>query len=579
MVQRLTDSRLANLGATAIHEAFNRYQARFKAITRQAEARFQNRDWRGMQTDAVERLDLYRAVLDQIVSEIRGLLDDRLNNKLVWASMKAVYSSLILGHHDWEIAETFFNSVSRRIFATIGVDPQIEFVNSDFKTPPTQAEYSICHNYQGSPSLTALIRRVLTDYRDPLPLLNPEHDADLIASQITAHMETSEIPAGVRYIEMLKSVFYRGMGAYLIGRISIGSQLLPLVIALLHTSEGIVVDGVLLNSDAVSILFSFTRSHFHVEADRPYDLVSFLKTIIPRKRIAELYIAIGHTKHGKTVLYRELQHHLSVCCLDQFEISRGKRGMVMIVFNLPNDDLVFKLIKDRFNQPKHTTRQQVIGKYEFVFKHDRAGRLVEAQTFEHLEFDICCFSDELLGELKRKVSQMVRMEGDHVIVGHAYVERRVTPLDVYLQEADNRAARAAILDYGRAIRDLALSNIFPGDMLLNNFGVTRHGRVVFYDYDELCRITDCNFRRIPPAANPEDELAGEPWFYVGENDVFPEELPRFLGLPDDLHKFFMENHSDLFDVDFWRGIQERLQSGELVHIFPYARIHKARGLK
>jgi isocitrate dehydrogenase kinase/phosphatase len=308
-----------------------------------------------------------------------------------------------------------------------------------------------------------------------------------------------------------------------------------------------------------------------VQVDRPYDLVRFLKTILPHKRIAELYIAVGFNKHGKTEMYRELLNHLSVCYEDRFDISPGKRGMVMIVFNMPRDYLVFKLIRDRFDTPKKTTRREVMQKYDLVFRHDRAGRLVDAQAFEYLEFDACCFSESLLTELKQDAGSSVKIGAHHIIVDHAYVERRVIPLDVFLAQSEDSDARKIVIDWGHAIKDLAVSNIFPGDILLKNFGVTRHGRVVFYDYDELCPLTSCNFRKMPVSADHEDEMAAEPWFYVDENDVFPQEFRRFLGLPEPLQKVFMQHHADLFEVDFWLQAQEAILAGNLPHIYPYAR--------
>jgi isocitrate dehydrogenase kinase/phosphatase len=344
---------------------------------------------------------------------------------------------------------------------------------------------------------------------------------------------------------------------------------------LLNTPQGVIIDAVLLREREVSILFSFTRSYFHVDVERLYDLVRFLRSIMPRKRIAELYTAIGHHKHGKTELYRDLLHHLAACD-DHFEVARGQRGMVMAVFTLPSYDVVFKVIKDHFDAPKDTTRQAVMEKYHLVFKHDRAGRLVDAQEFEHLQFDRWRFSDALLDHLRRVAAQTVIVEAGHVVIKHAYVERRVTPLNLYVREADEDAARAAVLDYGYVLKDLAATNIFPGDMLLKNFGVTRQGRVVFYDYDELCLLTDCTFRSLPQPTNPEEEVAAEPWFAVGEHDIFPEELQCFLGLQGALRDVFMQQHADLFDTQFWHQIEARLQAGETLDIFPYAKSERLR---
>jgi isocitrate dehydrogenase kinase/phosphatase len=569
MHNTISEKRISRLAANVIYEAFNTYRSRFKAITQRAQLRFKNRDWQGMQQDAAKRLNLYKDVIDHMEGRIKYLLVGRAQDKQVWENIKAVYSGIIAQNDDWELAETFFNSITRRIFATVGVDAKIEFVNTDFDLPPSQSSAAIFHTYRGRDSTAALIEQILMDYPLMAPFQNAAHDAGRIAAKIDSHLQALGSSGIIDRIEMVRSVFYRGTGAYLIGRIYAESQLVPLAIALLHLPAGIAVDAVLLYEEDVSILFGFTRSYFHVEVDRPYDLINFLRLILPRKRIAELYISIGFTKHGKTEIYRELLDHLTVCHEDRFDISPGKPGMVMIVFNMPDYDLVFKLIRDRFDKPKNTTRREVMEKYDLVFKHDRAGRLVDAQAFEHLKFDACCFSMQLLAELKREAGNTVRIVNDNVIVNHAYVERRVTPLDVFLTRAENFEARKLVIDWGNAIKDLAVSNIFPGDILLKNFGVTRHGRVVFYDYDELCPLTSCNFRKLPASSGYDDEMASEPWFHIDENDVFPEEFRRFLGLPQHLQDVFMRHHADLFEVDFWLRAQRAIQAGKLPHIFPY----------
>jgi isocitrate dehydrogenase kinase/phosphatase len=571
MPQPPINNRLIGQGATAIYQAFGTYRSRFKDITRRAPLRFKNRDWHGARTDAIRRLDLYKDAVDRIEIDIRRLLEDHVKEKKVWAAIKTAYSAMLIQNDDWELAETFFNSITRRIFATVGVDAEIEFVTTDFDTLPTPTTAKIYHTFKSRGSAARQIRMILADYPLMAPLQDIEYDAQQVAAKIEIHLRKIGASAKIDGIDMARSVFYRGMGAYLIGRIFCGSTLVPLAIALLNTADGIVVDGVLLNTDDVSILFGFTRSYFHVEVERPYELIHFLKTILPHKRIAELYISTGFNKHGKTELFRELLDHMTVCYIDRFNISPGQRGMVMIVFNLPNDDLVFKVIRDRFDTPKKTTHREIMAKYDLVYRHDRAGRLVDAQAFEYLKFDPSCFSPELLAELKQDAGRTVRIGNDYIIVNHAYVERRVTPLDVFLNEADEPEAQKIVIEWGNAIKDLAVSNIFPGDILLKNFGVTRHGRVVFYDYDELCLLTSCHFRKFPPAYAYEDEMASEPWFYVDENDVFPEEFQKFLGLRAPLRDVFCEHHNDLFEVSFWQQAQQMIRAGELPHIYPYAR--------
>jgi isocitrate dehydrogenase kinase/phosphatase len=568
MTRRMTDSRLANVGARTIHTAYVTYHNHFNAITARAKDRFDSQDWTGLQGDAAERLGLYRRIVDLVEAAIRDLLGDRIHNKLIWASMKAVYSGIISERDDWELAETFFNSTTRRIFTTVGVDHQIEFVASDFETPPTRTRSPVYRVYPRATSTVVLVQAILRDFHLNTPYRDAGLDARLVAERIEGHLMALGVSPTVDRVEIIRSPFFRGMGAYLIGRLYSGSQRLPLAIALIHSSEGIVVDSVLLDENSVSILFSFAHSYFHVEAERAYDLGQFLKTIMPRKRMGEIYISLGYNKHGKTELFRDLLDHLANSS-EQFEIAQGQRGMVMLVFTMPSYDVVFKVIKDHFNYPKDSTRKEVMAKYDLVYSRDRAGRLVDAQAFEYLEFGRARFSEELLAALQSDCGQTVCVNEDTVVISHAYVQRRVTPLDIYIHQVDEAAACAAAIDYGQAIKDMASSNIFPGDMLLKNFGVTRHGRVVFYDYDELCLLEECNFRRLPPTDRYEELLASEPWFHVNANDIFPEEFPNFLGLPGELREEFEHHHANLYAAGYWRGRQEAIRAGEKAHIFPY----------
>jgi len=568
-------NRLARRGAAAIFAAFGDYEREFQAITRRAKVRFEQRDWHGWQQDALERLELYPRVIARVVGEIRHLLDFSETDKKLWATMKSAYAEVIGSCQDIELAETFFNSVSRRIFTTIGVDPRIEFLFSDFDTPAEAGSVPIYRTHPARGALAELIKQVLTGCEFAAPFEDRDRDAHRVARAINRQLQAVVSAMPIDAIDMIPAVFYRNQGAYLVGRIRSGDQVMPLTLALQHQEGGIVVDAVLLSADEVSIIFSFTRSYFHVEVHRPRDLVAFLKSFMPRKPIAELYIAIGYNKHGKTELYRDLMRHIDQST-DTFDIARGDRGMVMSVFTLPSFDVVFKVIRDRFAFPKTSSRRDVIERYQLVFKHDRAGRLADVQEFEHLTFARDRFSQRLLDELAAEAAESVTIGPRMVEIKHAYVERRMTPLNLYIRDAELPAACNAILDYGQAVKDLAATNIFPGDMLLKNFGVTRHGRVVFYDYDELCLVTDCHFRELPAAADESDEFDAEPWFYVGPNDIFPEEFIRFFGLPPHLRDAFLQAHGDLLGVAFWTRMQERHRAGEVVDIFSYKQSKRLR---
>jgi isocitrate dehydrogenase kinase/phosphatase len=566
MIQRGTSVKAAE----AVDAAFRSYSEQFRAITRRAQARFERRDWSGTQSDALERLSLYRTVLNPLLDEVSDRLGSEVTDKSVWAEMRTLYSTLIAGRDDFDIAETFFNSVTRRIFDTVGVDPAIEFVDSDFVTPPTHSRLPVYRTYQRPADNSVLIAEILSDFALTVGYEDLERDAKLVAGRVEQRLLELGALSIVELAEIVESLFFRGKGAYIVGRLFSGSHDVPLVIALHNEEErGVVVDAVLTRPEDLRVLFSFTRSYFHVDTGRPYDLVRFLRSLMPGKRPAELYIATGYNKHGKTELYRDLLHHLERSA-GKFVAARGKKGLVMIVFTMPGHDLVFKVIRDRFPPQKRTTRKRVMDSYRLVFNHDRAGRLIDAQEFEHLAFARDRFSADLLDELTAEASETIRIAGDTVIVSHVYVERRVIPLDIYIREANEEAVRRAVIDYGQCIKDLAAANIFAGDLLLKNFGVTRHGRVVFYDYDELTDLLVCNFRRIPQPIHPEDELSDEPWYSIGPDDVFPEEFRRFLGLRSPMKEAFEEQHSDIFDTSLWQGLQESIKAGEIVEVTPYS---------
>lgn len=565
---QVSDSRLSNMGAAAIADAFALYRSRFRIITRRAALRFHQQEWAAHSNDSVERLELYRVVVDELESTIRGLMGDRTDDQFLWAGIKAVYSGLIAERDDWELAETFFNSITRRCFTTVGVDHRIEFVDSDFDSPPNRSRESVYQTYERNDDATEVVRQVLDDYFPGVPWDNLDRDVDAVSQRLDQRLAELGALTVVDRTEMVQSVFYRGQAAYLVGRMFSGSHQIPIVIALAHSEAGYFLDAVLLSENEVSILFSFTRSYFHVDVTRPHDLVHFLKSLMPRKRRAEIYIAIGENKHGKTELYRDLIRHLR-SSTEQFELARGTPGLVMICFTMPGFQDAFKIIRDNFPDVKKTTRRSIMDKYRMVFQHDRAGRLMDVQDFQHLKFDEALFSDSLLAELKTEAADSVHIANGEVVIDHVYVERMVIPLNIYVREAGEQAAADAVVDFGKAIKDMASTNIFPGDLLLKNFGVTRHGRVVFYDYDELTELVDLRFRSIPPPRDELDEMAAEPWYSVGPRDVFPEEHRSFLGLSPKLAAVFEDHHGDLFDMAAWNVIQDRIKDGEIIQVFAY----------
>lgn len=551
--------------AAEIAKGYERWHSGFRAIAGRAPGRFADRDWRGLQEDAVARIDLYGEVVDATVASVAMILEGSLQSRGQWATAKTSYASGLDRGGDPELSRTFFNSITRRVFHTEGVDDAIEFLEpvTPPDAPPPLARFE-------GESFSELIERILGHTELVGSWQNLNRDARIASREIDRRLALLGVESAVEAVEVLEPVFFRGQGAYVVGALEAGGLRLPFAVAVHHASRGLTIGAVLVEAADVSVLFSYTRAPFHVAIDHPGPLIGFLAGLMPDKPRAELYTALGHHKHGKTELYRDFMAHVAGSN-ERFEHSAGIKGMVMIVFTMPGYDVVFKVIRDRFPFPKQTTRRQVMAKYRLVFRHDRAGRLIDAHEFEHLRFDRCRFESALLDELEAEASRSVTVEEDSVTLHHVYVERRVTPLDIYIREANPIKARAAIVDYGRAIKNLAATNIFPGDMLLKNFGVTGSGRVVFYDYDELTALVDCNFRELPHTNDAHDEMAADPWFGVSDNDIFPEEFSAFLGIGGELREAFDYYHGDLFGVRFWNRVQDRVRSGEVIEIFPYRR--------
>jgi isocitrate dehydrogenase kinase/phosphatase len=554
--------------ARHIVEAFANYNAEFRAITRRAPLRFDARDWKGSQRDAVQRIELYDRFVNQTIAELRAAFGTQPLERATWRTIRAEFAALIGTLPDPEFTKTFFSSISRRLFGTVGIAPDIEFVGTELDPLANVATAVGTNTYVNHGSLSLLFEDLLGDVRFRSPWRDLDRSIAHVATEVRSYLEKRGERRNVEKVEVIRPVFYQVARAYIVGRILGREFQVPLVIALKNTDGGLLVDAVMLAENDVSIVFSFTRSYFHVDLERVAEAVVFLRTLLPRKPVSELFTVLGRARQGKTERYRELMRNLARTD-DRFTHAPGERGLVMVCFTLPSFDVVFKVIRDRFPYPKTVLRAEVVEKYRIVFIHDRAGRLVDAQEFRRLRFPRARFDAALLAELLSETADTVREEGEDLVFDHLYIERRLIPLNLYLREARAADAERVALDYGQCIRDLAYSNIFPGDLLLKNFGVTRHGRVIFYDYDELCRVTDCSFRDLPQATNPEDEMRGEPWFYVGENDVFPETFGHFLGFSDELRAALLRMHGEILTARFWRGVQQRLRDGEVVEVLPY----------
>ena len=468
----------ARAAAALLVDAFADYNARFADITRRARRRFVHRNWRGAGRDARARIDLYEACIRETRGRLDVLLDDRLRSRALWAAMRDDYERQVAGLADRELYKTWFSSLSRRYFHTRGVAPDIEFVALD-REPYTEGSDAAPHrSYPVEGALAAVCARLLDDAGFAYA------DRDGCAARLAAALAARLAQAGVASlaaIDVLETVFFRERRAYLVGRLR-GARRHPVVIALVHADDGVRVDALLTVREQISVLFGYARSYFHADIDNVGAVVAFLRALLPHKPLEELYSVLGRAKQGKTERYRRVFGHLAACPDERLVHAEGQRGMVMVVFTLRELPVVFKVIRDRFAWPKDIVRRQVEDRYRLVFRHDRMGRLVDAQEFRQLRFPLGQVDPALLAELREACGETVSVDGDELVIAHCYVEHRLRPMDLYVREVPIEEACRAMRDYGQAIKDLAASNIFPGDLLLKNFGISRNGRAVFYDY-------------------------------------------------------------------------------------------------
>ena len=545
-----------------------KYYHQFKRITKRAKIRFEHRDWAGHQQDVKDRVFLYRNMVGGTTATIREFLKNEPTDTSFWKDVKSMYFDEIRNFNTRNIAETFFNSVVRHYHIGLGAAAEFMFVNSTGTYREFKSTYPIFHIFNFSISIPYTVRRVLSLFHFEAPFEDLERDVDYMSRALKKKLDKEGVPWKGLRLEILKSIFFRNKAGYFVGKIYINDLPIPFVVALLHQEKGIKVDTLLLEYNDVSSIFSFNRSYFIVDVDIVSETIDFIEPILPSKSKNELYNSIGFEKHGKTVFYREFNRHL-LRSHDKFVTAEGIKGMVMAVFTLPSYPMVFKIIKDKFAEPKKVTEAIVKEKYEMVNQHGRVGRMTDSHMFQNMVFDKNRFSLELLEELLVDAPSKLVVTDKTVEIKHMYVEKRMIPLNIYLEKATKEEAKEAIDEYGKAIKQLAAVNIFPGDMLLKNFGVTRLKRVVFYDYDEIGFLTDFNFRRIPKPRDDYEEFSREPFFHVGPDDIFPEEFTRFLIGNADTRALFSELHGDLFDIVFWRNMQERLRNGEIVDVFPY----------
>lgn len=566
----MTENPQAKLVTRIIRQGFKRHYSLFYKSTELAKSFFEDSNWEALQHISEKRINFYDQRVTETVKRLREQLGIAHYDETLWSQVRALYGQYLAFHPQAELAETYYNSVFSNLFHRRYFTNENIFIESALaKRLPAQKE-SVYNSY--FPSIKGL-KNTISDIMRDFDFNNSFADRETNIKQLIDAFRRQSTHSGFEThqlrFDILNSIFYRNKAGYAVGRVVSPRGFQPFVVPILTNSrKQLYIDALITDPDQLAIIFSFTRAYFFVDAQVPSALITFLRELIPHKTLAELYSSIGLHKQGKNEFYRELLNYLHTHD-DQFMVSPGIKGMVMTVFTLPNFPYVFKVIKDKFGGTKSLTREGVEERYDLVKRHDRVGRMADTLEYSNVALPIDRFSDELLAELKKTAASLLEFDGDLIIIKHLYAQRKMIPLNLYLDDASPEEVESAIYDYGLALKEMVSANIFPGDMLLKNFGLTRHKRVVFYDYDEVQYLVDMNFRKIPEPQTPEQEMASEPWYHVGPNDVFPEEFITFLSTDPKIRRMFRKMHPELFDIKYWHHKQESVRNGEIDDVFPY----------
>ena len=568
---------IASKLARSVFAGFEAMFSQFLNITLGAQSRFEQRQYHSVQSAMRERLQVYEREVKNVSEAVRVIAYAELTCPQTWQLAKNIYGDMVQNHENKPIAHTFFNST----FGAIWDDKKIRTVHlfvlkAKYRSEPRSYE-SLVSRVSLHNGFNNAVKTLITNQVFRVPFSHLERDVATLQSTLMqgAKQQCKQVYELINlndgYIEYANSLFFRNKACYLIGRcIAKNGDNMPFAIAILNTDEGLKLDAVMMGADQLSLLFGFARTYFMVDTDKPARYVDYLSVLMPHKQRFELFNAIGFIKHAKTEFYRhKVDTTKNSPANFKYVKAPGTPGMVMLVFTIEGLDYVYKVIKDKFSAPKTATKAQVIDKYNFVKQADRVGRLVDTHEFRYLAFDLSRFSDELLEQMKSQIGSSIVISGKALILKHVYVERKMTPLNLYINQCDNKTLESVMHDYGKAIKELAGANIFPGDMLMKNFGVTRWGRVVFYDFDEICPLTDCNFRDVPQTQNALEELSSNSYFDIAENDIFPSQFKVFFSANEIAFNYFNNEHSNLFLATFWQSCQQQVHNGYLPDVYPY----------
>ena len=558
------------LTAEWILGVFDSFYDEFLRLTWAAKAAFENRDHPMAVSNARRRLGLYNATVYPLADELRAAFPQLKERARLWREVEAVYRAAVSGRYEADLALAYLHSVQRRVHYGEWRPVEYGFGGSHRVVPPADAVYE---RFACSwPLEPLLIQRALQVADLSVPFCDPKEDAELIARRVNDVL-AGRGGGGLRAIEMIRGGFFRNRGAYLMGRMILkGADLKPLVIALFNHAEGVRAEAVLQAVPHVHNLCSSTEAPFQVTNRHYHELAGFLSSIMPSRPLGLHYSTIGYYHFSKVAVMHEVRRRL-IHDGERLAVAPGSPGTVTIAFTSPRSDYVLKVIRDRptsgYKWDSFAGVDAVLAKYKRVHEINRTGSMLDNIVYYNLRLERSWFEPALAQELLDAAVNSVQLQGEALVFRYLIVQRKLTPLNVFLESAPEDKAVRAMMNLGFCIRNNAAANVFNKDFDTRNYGVNRYLKIYLYDYDAVERLTDVKVRTNRDRCDGEEEVPA--WFFEPGVIFLPEEIEAGLRVRDrTLRRAFRAAHAELMSVEYWEGLQQALRAGEVpgIHTFP-----------
>src|SRR3984957_8202724 len=511
-----------------------------------------------------ERLGLYSRYIAEHGPRICAAFPALATDLAVWDALDRLFMAMIVDRYDADIAFSFAHSIRRNIGQGLW-----RAVAYSFPPPSKLRAYSMASVHRRLRVRdridTELLCTALQTANFSVPFRDLQGDAEKVLERVERLL--GELPDAVPAValDVIDAGFFRDRSAFIVGRWVLANHaIVPFVVALLNSPDGIYADALLHRVSDIHDLFSSALANFHVTTRLYYQTCVFLFSLMPRPPFGHQYSTIGFNHVGKVAILNEID--AQVRCGHRLQRSPGAPGTVALGFTFDACAYHLKVIRD---QPTNSYKwgsfpgvAAVCDKYRVVHEINRAGSMLDNVMYFNLRLGRDMFDPALLDEICRQASGSVQVDRDGVYIRVLIVQLKIVPLPVFLETADETATRAVMISLGHCIRNNAATNIFNKDLDSRNYGVGRYGRVFLFDYDAVEKLTDVKIRTNTDR-EPGEEAVPD-WFFEDGVIFLPEELEHGMQLKSDYaRRCFREENADLLGVEYWESVQRKLQRGEV----------------